>query len=820
MRKVLLVCLILSSLLVAPMLPTTEAQRQNQNANFHKHEQAIVGSYIVVFKDEISPAAVDSRAHDLSMRYGGLLTQLYRHALRGFAVQMSEQAAEALAHHPLVSYVEQDTVVELAATQPGAPWGLDRIDQRDQPPSNTYTYANNGAGTRVYVIDSGIRTTHEEFEGRASVGFDNVGDTANGQDCYGHGTQVAGIVGGKTYGVAKGVQLVAVRAFGCTNLSSATKIIGAVDWVTANHQKPAVAVMSASGGANLSIDTAVRNSIGAGVTYALAAGNLNVDAGTRSPSRVSEALTVGATDITDTRATFSNYGAILDLFAPGVDIPTVTISSDTATLLQSGTSMAAAHVAGTAARYLSGNPAETPSEVRAAVVGNATANKVVNPGTGSSNLLLYRPQSKLAYERYKGRSGQLFVMNNDGSGAVQITDGSDDSAQWSPNGSKVVFRSDRDGNSEIYVVNADGSNLVRLTNNSGYEFDPDWSPDSSKISFASDSGGNRDIYVVNADGSNLLRLTTNPSYESNPEWSPDGTKIAFASGRDGNGEIYSMNADGSAQTRLTNNYADEYGPAWSPDGTKIAFTHNGGYEVRVMNANGSNPMNVTNSTSWWSSGSPVWSPDSSKILFTSHKPYADSSGGSVPDEVFVVNANGTNLVRLTNSQAGAQNPAWSPDGTKITFVISGEVYVMNADGSVKTNLTNHPAGEYQPVWSPDGARIAFVSDRNSHGNEISLMNPDGSDKGTITNSYADESSPVWSRDGTRVAYIFAPNGTNEIGSMRPDGSSRTQLTNNSADDYSPSWSPDGSKIAFVSRRDGNDEIYVMNADGSAQTRLT
>lgn len=391
MRKSSLVLFTLLSLVFTPSPLTARYQRQDSQSTFHKHEQAVAGSYIVVFKDGVSPAAVEERARDLSGRYGGWLTHIYRHALRGFAVRMNEQAAEALSHHPLVAYVEEDTVVELAATQQGAPWGLDRIDQRDQPPTNTYTYANNGAGVRVYVIDSGIRTTHEEFEGRASVFFDNVGDGRNGQDCFGHGTQEAAIIGGKTYGVAKGAQLLAVRAFGCTNLSTATKIVEAVDKVTELHQKPAVAVMSASGGANLSLDTAVQNSINAGITYVLAAGNNNLDAGTRSPSRVAGALTVGATDVADTRAAFSNYGAVLDLFAPGVDIPTASIFDDRATILKSGTSMAAAHVAGTAARYLSGNSTHSPAQVHGAVVGNATPNKVVNPGDGSPNLLLHAP---------------------------------------------------------------------------------------------------------------------------------------------------------------------------------------------------------------------------------------------------------------------------------------------------------------------------------------------------------------------------------------------------------------------------------------------
>ncbi len=356
-----------------------------------RHAGAIPGSYLVMLRDDTPAGQVEKVARGLARAHGGSAVALYRHALRGFAARLSERAAEALARDPRVALVEEDAVVELAATQVNPPWGLDRTDQRHLSLSGTYAYASTGAGAHVYIIDSGIRTTHEEFGGRASVAFDNVGDSQNGEDCFGHGTQVAGVVGGQTYGAAKEAELHAVRIFNCQNGgSSITKLVEAIDFITGEHQSPAVVVLSISATGSSTLDTAIQNSIAAGLSYVVAAGNSNVDAGTRSPARVAEAITVGATDSSDARAIFSNYGASLDLFAPGVDIPTANWFDDTSTITQSGTSLAAAHVAGLAARYLGANPNETPAAVSEAITSNATADKVSSPGTDSPNLLLYR----------------------------------------------------------------------------------------------------------------------------------------------------------------------------------------------------------------------------------------------------------------------------------------------------------------------------------------------------------------------------------------------------------------------------------------------
>lgn len=346
---------------------------------------AVPGSWIVVLKDGTT------RAADL----GVAPKHTYRSVLSGFSAAMSSTKAKALAADPRVAYVEQNSTVRLNDTQPNATWGLDRIDQRDLPLSKTYTYDTSASNVNAYIIDTGIRTSHSEFGGRASVGTDTVGGGQNGQDCQGHGTHVAGTVGGKNHGVAKSVNLIAVRVLGCDGSGTTAGVIAGVDWVTANAQKPAVANMSLGGSASASLDDAVKKSIASGVSYSVAAGNglpilgIPANACNYSPARVPEAITVGATDSSDRRASFSNYGTCLDLFAPGVDITSAWKDSDTATSTISGTSMAAPHTAGAAALYLSSHPTATPAQVRDALVTGATSGKVVNPMWGSPNKLLY-----------------------------------------------------------------------------------------------------------------------------------------------------------------------------------------------------------------------------------------------------------------------------------------------------------------------------------------------------------------------------------------------------------------------------------------------
>ncbi|CRK61917.1 Alkaline serine exoprotease A precursor [Alloactinosynnema sp. L-07] len=350
---------------------------------------AVTDSYIVVVKDSAAPRSASARtASTLTAKYGGTVTTAWQNSVNGFAARMSPAQARKLAADPAVAYVEQDAQVKMTEDQLNPPsWGLDRVDQRNLPLDNKYSFGTRASNVTAYVIDTGVRVSHTTFEGRATWGTNTV-DT-NNTDCNGHGTHVAGTVGGKEYGIAKGVKIVGVKVLNCQGSGTTSGVISGIDWVSANAVKPAVANMSLGGGASTTLDTAVRNSIAKGITYSLASANDNKDGCNYSPARVAEGITVNASDNKDARATFSNWGTCTDIFAPGVGIMSAWMTDDTSTKSISGTSMAAPHVAGAAAVWLANKPGDTPAQVQAGLIAAATPSKVTNPGTGSPNRLLY-----------------------------------------------------------------------------------------------------------------------------------------------------------------------------------------------------------------------------------------------------------------------------------------------------------------------------------------------------------------------------------------------------------------------------------------------
>jgi len=340
---------------------------------------AATSSYIVVMRD----GAVSS--------FAGTVEHRYTSVFNGFSARLTAAQLRALKADPNVSHVERDGIVHANSTQLDPPWGLDRIDQRARQLDNTYSYTNTGAGVTAYIIDTGIRFTHSEFGTRATSGFDAV-DGGSADDCNGHGTHVSGTVGGSTYGVAKNVDLVAVRVLNCSGSGTWSGVIAGMDWVTANHVSPAVANMSLGGGANSSVDDAVRRMVGSGVATAIAAGNGNQagraqDACRYSPARVTEAMTVGATDQNDRKTSWSNYGTCVDWFAPGLSITSAWYTSNTATNTISGTSMATPHTAGVAALYLESNPLASPATVSTALAAATTKGIVANSKTAHNDLL-------------------------------------------------------------------------------------------------------------------------------------------------------------------------------------------------------------------------------------------------------------------------------------------------------------------------------------------------------------------------------------------------------------------------------------------------
>ena len=366
-----------------PATPSADDQLPGISAS----AQGADATYIVVFRSGVPDAP--GLARQLVSQGGGRLRHTYQSALKGFSASLPAAALEGLRRNPHIELIEADQEMSIIATQTNATWGLDRIDQRNLPLSTTYSYDSDGTGVRSYILDTGIRAGHTGFGGRVSSGYTAISDGRGTDDCNGHGTHVAGTVGSGTWGVAKNTALVAVRVLDCSGNGTTSGVIAGIDWVTANHVKPAVANMSLGGGASSALDAAVANAVAAGVTFVVAAGNNNRNACNYSPARAPSAITVGATTSSDARASYSNFGSCLDIFAPGSGITSAWHTSNTATSTISGTSMASPHVAGAAALYLDANPGASPAAVTSALTGDATTGKVTSAGTGSVNRLLF-----------------------------------------------------------------------------------------------------------------------------------------------------------------------------------------------------------------------------------------------------------------------------------------------------------------------------------------------------------------------------------------------------------------------------------------------
>ncbi|MEN9561872.1 MAG: hypothetical protein RIR73_116 [Chloroflexota bacterium] len=394
---------------VSPTLASTSKAPMLQPAS----DEVIPDQYIVIYKRNIVTTQADISIRAAVEANGGQVQYMYTSAIKGFSAHLPEAALNAVLSDPNVAYVEPDVMISLSpeeqggvqeagdiaaedvnaqAVQTPATWGLDRIDQRNLPTTNSYAYTERGVDVHVYIIDTGIRTTHNEFGGRAVKNFDSIGDGQAGNDCNGHGTHVAGTVGGTTYGVAKLARLHAIRVLNCGGSGSYSGVIAGVDWVANNHIKPAVANMSLGGSAFTTLDNAVNGAVNKGVVMVVAAGNDSSNACNNSPARATKAITVGATDSTDTRSWFSNYGSCLDIFAPGSSITSAWHTSNSATNTIDGTSMASPHVAGVAALYLEVQPNATPLQVTYGIINSSTLNKVGDPVTGSPNRLLFSRQ--------------------------------------------------------------------------------------------------------------------------------------------------------------------------------------------------------------------------------------------------------------------------------------------------------------------------------------------------------------------------------------------------------------------------------------------
>ena len=502
-----------------------------------ERREAIPGQYIVVFRQEATDAEIEQAAGMVRGRSRDRVDHRYRKALRGFSGALAPQTLEELRANPAVDYIEADSVVKM-----NLPWGLDRIDQKDLPLNNQYVVDDTGAGVNVYVIDTGIRITHQEFEGRAVHAFTSVNDGRGADDCAGHGTHVAGTVGGRSFGVARDVNLFSVRVLDCAGSGTISGVIAGVDFVTANHVKPAVANMSlgardASNQAT-SLDAAVNASIQAGVTYSISAGNDDDDACLYTPARVPAAITVGASRANDARASFSNFGSCVDIFAPGEDILSAFNTSDTATEVFDGTSMASPHVSGVAALVLGIGPADAPATVAQRIFSRAAVNRISGAGTGSANRLVNAPLPDALFVGDfdgDGRDDLLRYMTGVTGGDVCISNGADfiHDRSWTlasfGDDGWYVGDYDGDGRDDVFRYRAGFSGAeMFLSDGSRFVSDGSWTPASNGDDgwYVGDYNGDGkdDIfrYRSGISGAEVFLSNGSNAFVSAGSWTPAG----------------------------------------------------------------------------------------------------------------------------------------------------------------------------------------------------------------------------------------------------------------------------------------------------------